>query len=439
MADEQSPPKRDVNELFTLDASESTPNVEGPLAHLMSTSPVADDTRLWTEPGIDGDEGHVTTGRRIGEVAAAQPGEVLPSVADVAGLEDLYEKKDVRGNTGRGDTGRDTAGRHRSGPPTRPVRIVESPESPDTVEPFPAPAGMPRTPILEHFNPTETQPVDHHGVRRPRRIEIGGDLQFSTEAGPRSVPSWSESENGLAYSTALAQNVVPAPVAPNRSVRVPGQQRRSFALPAILVDMTERRWFWGAAAALVGLTMVVLLAAGDLASNPLTGGRPDVVADSSLATVPAADDGGLTDTSAGNDNSSSTGVGSGAGAWEPDSTSTDSVVGTSAPPATTSSGRRTTTAQTSVRSTTTDAPGTTRSTTTTAPSTTATVDSSSTTDTTASSTTDPDATSSTDPTSSTETTDPDDTATTEDTSGDSTTTTDHGGGSTSSPDDPPDP
>jgi len=431
MADEQPPPKRDVNELFTLDASGPSSDPDGPLAHLLSMSPVSDlarqsDKTTGEEPRLDdpeGDRGSAAGGGSgIGRPGADGD---LPGIADVGGLEDLYV---TTAELPLGDAPADPL------PPTTisswAAGVVEQrpfgprPDRPDRSHPA-DPGGV--RPRSTERRPAHRRPKGPAPVRRDsdvdadpfRSFEVGGNLRFSTEAGQSSVGGWSPSGPARPYPAALVPHAVPAPVSPSRSVRVPGQQRRRGTVPTALIEITERRWFWASVASVLGLVVLALLAVGDFVPNPLVTDRTDVVADDRVPAAPAV--GGATETSEA-DTSSSTGAGSG-GLQPADSTT--SSESTTSSTATTSARRVITTARPTVRSTTavpTSAPASSSTTTTVSSSSTATTATSSSTTGSSSSTT-----STTTTVTTSVTTAPSTTTTTE---GDTTTTTASGSSST---------
>ncbi len=248
MADELPPPKRDVNELFTLDASDPTSDPDGPLAHLMSTSPLADRDRTSIESAVDDDDA-------APEGAATDRD--LPGIADIGGLEDLYMTTTEL-------------------PPGKPSPAPLPPASTGAAEP-------------------ETGPAPVEPSRSVREVQ---NLRFSTEAGRRvDMPP-----DGQRRAPAPA----PAPIAPTRSVRVPGQERRRGAVPTALEEITERRWFWGMMAGVIGMAVLALMAAGDLLPTSSVTDPADVVVDDQLPVAPTVGDQPETSSV---DASSSTGAG----------------------------------------------------------------------------------------------------------------------------------
>lgn len=383
MADEQTPPKRDVNELFTLDASNPTSDHDGPLAYLLSTSPVSELHRSSSDPD-----------------ASSAGDDELPGISDVSGLEDLHV------TTAEVPLG-DTAGQlsppvdpgWAEGVDSRPVGSELAPAGPRPVEPAPVPLDR----------PADSDPI--------RSIVVGGNLRFSTEAEPRSATNWTLAPNDHhPYPARLVPNAVPAPVAPSRSVRVPGQERRRGALYTALVEITERRWFWPSVAGCFGLVLLTVLVVGNVVPNPLADDRIDVVAENRVPTAPAV--GGATETSDA-DTSSSTGAGT--GPFEP--APTTSLESTSSSTVNTSTRRVVTTARPTVRSTTGPAPSTSPTAAPTSTSVPSTITTATSTTAVSSSTTDPGSSTTTDPGSSTTTTGESTTTDTTDTTDDSTTTT----------------
>ncbi|MDH5519116.1 MAG: hypothetical protein OEZ14_01155, partial [Acidimicrobiia bacterium] len=220
MADEQPPPKRDVNELFTLDASDPTSDADGPLAHLLSASPVADPGRPLDAPAVD----NLSNPSEVG-----LPG--LPGLADVSGLEDLYvTTTEVPLGTPPAEPlppafapGRTEPEDHR---PVDPWMVEPVPVDLTPAKPRPT-GSRPTRPRPRPEEPVPVQPEPPAADDPFRSFEVGGNLRFSTEAGARSAGVWpATGPQDRAYPAALVPNAVPAPVAPNKSVRVPGEERR---------------------------------------------------------------------------------------------------------------------------------------------------------------------------------------------------------------------
>ncbi len=391
MADEQTPPKRDVNEVFTLDVSEPTADFDGPLAHLMSSSAVSDLAGPWSDPDSPGD---VDNSSNLDDADSSDPDDEPSHLA----VDDGPEPEPFYTITA------DLAEEDR---PTIPTRVGDADASTsDNGDESSVDASV------AALDRSWTQPIVPVGDERPRPLVGNGNLRFSTEPDPRFVLGTSDAERNGVYPATLVPNAIPAPVAPNRSVRVPGEERRHGTVSDLLIDLTDRRWFLGAVAAAVGIVAAGLVAAANLIPIPFASERADIVGGVPIA-VTSTDD--TTETSVADDTASSTGASSGVGPVEldPEQPASSAPPETFSTSATTSRPRRprTTAPVITARPTTTIVSTTTEST----------IDSTSTSDST--STTDS-STSSTDTTTSSSTTDPDDTTPTSDTSSSSTPSSD---------------